>query len=121
MNTRSSSGRISISLMVKTNREHTMSQDETFTVSELMRTLRRMQREGKGDLPVYVHRYGDTHCMPAIRVRQYDEHVVVAAPNPALLWPNGEQEAVCSNAEAMFENEADRDNAYACRESGCLL
>lgn len=51
------------------------------TVNELLAELRRLQRDGRGNQQVYVHRKGDTCCTHSTEVSKHHTitsgHVVV--------------------------------------------
>ena len=51
------------------------------TVNEMLEHLRRAQRDGYGERPVYVHRDGDSWCLRAERVSTHhttrNGHVVI--------------------------------------------
>lgn len=71
------------------------------TINEMIVELTKLKATGQGDLNVHIHRYGDGWCMPAIQVKAYPCHIVIGAANPAILWPNNEQDAVCKPEDAL--------------------
>lgn len=62
------------------------------TVNELLKELRQLQKEGRGNQTVFIYRKEDTYCMPATRVQKHhaisNGHVVVKSDiGPSDLQP----------------------------------